>query len=34
MYHDESADPPVLICQVGKTQLRYDLHAERSKIWT
>lgn len=33
MYKDEAADPPALICQVGKTQLRYqlrcidDLHA-------
>ncbi len=33
MYRDESADPPALVCQVGKTQLRYhlcaidDLHA-------
>jgi hypothetical protein len=33
MYRDETADPPALVCQVGKTQLRYhlrcieDLHA-------
>lgn len=33
MYRDEAADPPALVCQVGKTQLRYhlrcieDLHA-------
>jgi hypothetical protein len=33
MYRDETADPPALICQVGKTQLSYqlrcleDLHA-------
>ena len=33
MWRDDSADPPVLICQVGSTQLRYqwraveDLHA-------
>src|SRR5689334_22204824 len=33
MYKDESADPPVLVCQVGSTQLKYqwrcieDLHA-------
>lgn len=27
MYRDESADPPVLVCQVGKSQLRYDLRA-------
>jgi hypothetical protein len=33
MYRDETADPPVLVCQVGTTQLRYylrcltDLHA-------
>jgi len=32
-YHDEAADPPALVVQVGKTQLRYhlrcidDLHA-------
>lgn len=25
MYKDESRDPPVLVCQVGKTQLLYDL---------
>ncbi len=33
MYRDETADPPALVCQVGKTELRYhlrcltDLHA-------
>ena len=33
MYRDESADPPALVCVVGKTELRYqlrcieDLHA-------
>jgi hypothetical protein len=33
MWRDDAADPPVLICQVGNTQLRYqwravdDLHA-------
>jgi hypothetical protein len=26
-WRDESADPPALVVQVGKTQLRYDLHA-------
>lgn len=25
MYRDETADPPVLVCTVGKTVLRYDL---------
>jgi len=25
MYRDESADPPALVCMVGKTQLRYHL---------
>jgi len=25
MYRDETADPPALVCQVGKTQLRYHL---------
>src|SRR6478736_8613456 len=25
MYRDEEQDPPVLVCQVGKTQLLYDL---------
>jgi hypothetical protein len=25
MYRDEAANPPALICQVGSTQLRYDL---------
>jgi hypothetical protein len=27
MYKDEAADPPVIVCQVGSTQLRYDLRA-------
>ncbi|HEY7827312.1 MAG TPA: hypothetical protein VIB99_03700 [Candidatus Limnocylindrales bacterium] len=27
MYRDETADPPVIVCQVGGTQLRYDLRA-------
>jgi hypothetical protein len=27
MYTDESADPPTLICVVGKTQLSYQLRA-------
>jgi len=33
MYRDEAADPPALVCQVGSTQLKYqlrcieDLHA-------
>lgn len=27
MWRDESADPPALVCQVGKTQLRYHLSA-------
>jgi hypothetical protein len=27
MWRDEEADPPTLVCQVGKTQLRYDLRA-------
>ncbi len=26
-YRDEEADPPALVVQVGKTQLRYDLRA-------
>jgi hypothetical protein len=25
MYKDESLNPPVLVCKVGKTELRYDL---------
>ena len=25
VYRDESLDPPALVCQVGSTQLRYDL---------
>jgi Family of unknown function (DUF6855) len=25
MWRDEAADPPALVCQVGKTQLRYQL---------
>ena len=25
MWRDESADPPTLVCQVGSTQLKYDL---------
>ena len=27
MWRDETADPPALICQVGSTQLRYQLRA-------
>jgi hypothetical protein len=27
MYRDESLDPPAIVCQVGSTQLRYDLRA-------
>jgi hypothetical protein len=27
MYRDEEADPPVLVCQVGTTTLRYRLQA-------
>ena len=27
MYRDEAADPPALICQVGSTQLKYNLRA-------
>lgn len=27
MYEDKEADPPALVCQVGKTQLRYHLRA-------
>jgi hypothetical protein len=27
MYKDESLNPPVLVCTVGKTELRYDLRA-------
>jgi hypothetical protein len=27
MYKDEEADPPVLVCQVGSTSLRYHLRA-------
>jgi hypothetical protein len=27
LYRDEAADPPALVCQVGKTQLRYHLSA-------
>ena len=27
MYRDESADPPALVCQVGSTQLKYQLRA-------
>jgi hypothetical protein len=27
MYRDDAADPPVLVCQVGATQLRYHLSA-------
>ena len=27
MYKDESADPPALVCVVGKTQLSYQLRA-------
>ena len=27
MYRDESLDPPAIVCQVGTTQLRYDIRA-------
>ena len=27
MWRDESADPPTLVCQVGSTQLKYQLRA-------
>ena len=27
MYRDESASPPALVCQVGSTQLKYQLRA-------
>ena len=27
MYRDESADPPLLVCQVGSTRLTYQLRA-------
>ena len=27
MYRDDSADPPVLVCQVGSTTLKYDARA-------
>jgi hypothetical protein len=27
MWRDDSADPPTLVCQVGSTQLRYQLRA-------
>src|SRR2546430_15907463 len=27
MYRDETADPPALVCIVGKTELRYQLRA-------
>ncbi|MEO8252232.1 MAG: DUF6855 family protein [Chloroflexota bacterium] len=27
MYRDEALDPPAIVCQVGTTQLRYDLRA-------
>jgi hypothetical protein len=27
MYRDEAADPPVIVCQVGSTQLKYHMRA-------
>jgi hypothetical protein len=27
MYRDETLDPPAIVCQVGTTQLRYDIRA-------
>ena len=27
MYRDEAADPPAIVCQVGSTQLKYNLRA-------
>ncbi|HKH63283.1 MAG TPA: hypothetical protein VKA49_20720 [Flavitalea sp.] len=29
MYKDESTNPPVLVCTIGKTALRYHLRAFR-----
>ena len=29
MYRDEAADPPVIVCVVGKTVLGYQLRAHR-----
>jgi hypothetical protein len=34
MYKDEGVDPPVLVCQVGSTTLRYRLRAiEDLRVW-
>ncbi len=34
MWRDEAADPPALVCQVGGTQLRYQLRAiEDLRAW-
>jgi hypothetical protein len=27
MYRDDGADPPVIVCQVGSTQLKYEARA-------
>jgi hypothetical protein len=27
MYRDEAADPPAIVCQVGSTQLKYNIRA-------
>jgi hypothetical protein len=27
MWRDDAAEPPVIVCQVGGTQLKYDAHA-------
>jgi len=27
MYKDEAANPPAIVCMVGKTELRYQIHA-------
>jgi hypothetical protein len=27
MYRDPDSDPPAIVCQVGSTQLRYDMRA-------
>jgi hypothetical protein len=34
MYRDDAADPPVIVCQVGSSQLRYDARAiEHLHVW-
>jgi hypothetical protein len=32
MYRDDTANPPVLVCQVGKTELRYEHNPRNNRM--